>query len=134
MTSDNDRESKSKKFHDEIPLAEWIVAACGGVLILASFGFLTYRAVSERRPPSFAYTVENVDPMDDKYAAIVSIHNRGGRPVANVSLRAVSDRNEQCVVVVDFVPANSSRRVTFLFDNAIIASDLTFKVDSFSEP
>lgn len=123
-----------KKFSDEIPLLEWLVAAMGGLLVIVSFGFLGYRAMSEQEPPLFVVTVESIELMGTQRAVTVSVANRGGRPVAELSVHADGMNGRSKDAIVDYVPAGSSRRVTFLFDDSLPPSDYEFVVDSFTNP
>ncbi len=132
MTSDIKYDSQSAR--DNIPIMEWIVAAIGGLLVIASFGFLVYRAVVEREPPSFEFTIEKVERLRQQSAATVSIRNNGGQPVADLRVQAIGGQEQSTEVVVDYVPAKSSRRVTFVFDKSTVASEIKFLVDSFTKP
>lgn len=120
--------------HESIPVAEWIVAAIGGLLVIASFAFLVYRAVVEQERPSFEIEIEAVHSSEHYNSVTISVHNVGGQPVADLIVRATGDKPESPVVTVDFVPAKSSRRVTFVFDKATEISRLSFAVESFTEP
>lgn len=133
MTNDKESNTKRREFRQGIPLIEWIVAGIGGVLVMASFGFLVYRAISEQEPPSFGFAIEKVQPMNEQQSVTVSIKNRGGRPVADVRVRAISGSGEEREAVIDYVPSQS-RRVTFLFDQVVVAADVRFAVESFTEP
>lgn len=132
--TDKNTQLNAKVFRDAIPLAEWIVAACGGILIAASFGFLGYRAIIQQKPPSFDVVVEKVEAAGMQASSTVAVHNRGGRPAADVTVHASSDNGRQLEVVIDYVPVGSSRRVVFLFASSVEASDAAFTVDSYSEP
>ncbi len=132
MTEKDDRADQPTQ--NGIPVAEWIVAAVGGVLVIASFLFLAYRAVSEREPASFEFTIEEIQRVQQQLVATASVHNRGGQPVADLRLRAICKRDQVKEVVIDYVPAKSSRRVTFYFVDADVDAPIEFVVDSFTEP
>jgi uncharacterized protein (TIGR02588 family) len=117
-----------------IPLTEWIVAAIGCFLVISSFAFLAFRAVSEREPPSFDFVVEEVNSKALPNSVTVSVRNRGGAPVADLLVRAIRDHQESREVIVDHVPAKSSRRVTFVFSATTGAEQLAFAIESFREP
>ncbi len=132
MTTHTNQDIQSAR--DHIPIAEWIVAAIGGLLVTASFGFLAYRASSEREPPSFDFTIEKLVAMNWQTAATVSVRNHGGKAVADLRLRAICTQDQSKEVVIDYVPAKSARRVTFVFDEPMMDSEIKFFVDSFTEP
>jgi len=120
--------------HESIPVAEWIVAAIGGLLVITSFAFLVYRAVIEQERPSFEIEIEAVHSSDHYNSVTVLVRNIGGQPVADLLVRATSDTPESPMATVDYLPAKSSRRVTFVFHKATEISRLSFAVESFTEP
>ncbi len=132
MTTDTNHDSQSARGH--IPIAEWIVAAIGGLLVVASFGFLAYRSVGEREPPAFEFTIEKVVPMNVQKAVTVSVRNLGGKPVADLRLHVIGNQGQVKEVVIDYLPAKSSRRVAFVFDEPPVDIEMNIFVDSFTEP
>jgi uncharacterized protein (TIGR02588 family) len=141
MTTDEEKEPERNNPFVTTPIAEWIIALLGGVLIAASFGFLFYRAIREKEPPSFDFHIETMERAGDQHAVKVLVRNIGGRPVANLRIRVarvgIAINDEKCrqhTTVLDYVPAHSARHATFVFDHAIAPADLRFTVDSFTDP
>lgn len=132
--TDLPQDKDSQATTDHIPLAEWIVAAIGGLLVIASFVFLAYRSVSELVPPSFEFEIKDFNSIDQQSAVTVSVTNTGGKPVADLRVRATGPESASREVTVDYVPAKSSRKITFVFDPPTEASQLKFTIESFTEP
>lgn len=104
------------------------------VLVTISFGFLGYRAMTEQNPPLFVLTVESVEPIGTQRAVTVPVANRVGRPVADLCVHTSGIDGRPKDAVIDYVPAGSSRRVTFLFDGRFLPLNYEFVVDSFTNP
>lgn len=121
-----------------IPLAEWLVAFAGLLLVCGSLAFLAYRATTEDLPPVFEAELLGVSAIShDAYLADVRIHNRGGTAVA--SLRLVAQvrgdlPSEPTEVTVDYLPGHSSRKVGLIFPEPPNQDNLEVTFESYSHP
>ncbi|WP_442505256.1 hypothetical protein SH528x_004038 [Novipirellula sp. SH528] len=122
------------KTEDRIPIAEWIVAAIGAVLVGGTFCFLGYRAVVEQGPPSFTAEIKQIEATGNNHAVTVIVHNQGGRPVSDLVVRATRDGQDERELTIDYIPSHSARRVTFLFDKSTAANQLECVFTSYNDP
>lgn len=121
-----------------IPLAEWIVALIGLLLVCGALAFLAYRATTEDLLPVFEAELLGVtESSSDSYLADVRVYNRGGTAVA--SLRLVGQvrgetPSEPIEVTVDYLPGHSFRKVGLIFPTPPTQDNLEITFESFSHP
>lgn len=131
----NTIESGDKSSIQPIPWLEWLVAAVGIILVVGNFGYLGWRAVQEKTPPSFVAEIESVVPSDRGFLVRVNVKNNGGTPVADLRLIATfSGTEKNSEVMIDYLPSRSNRTVGFLKDGPVNADEVTFHFKSFTEP
>ena len=123
-----------RETEDRIPIAEWIVAIVGAILVGGTFSFLAYRAVVEQGPPSFTAKIEQIEASGNSHAVSVIVQNQGGRPVSDLVVRATRDDQDERELTIDYLPSHSARRVTFLFENSIVASQFECVFTSYNDP
>lgn len=71
----------------ETPLLEWISAAVGLVLFLATVGIVGWEVVAgDDTPPRFAVEAGEVAAVPGGYRLLVRVRNEGGAPAAGVVL------------------------------------------------
>lgn len=146
--------NQSKRNADNhVPILEWIFAAIGLVVVLAACGLLIYKGlVLERRQPQFKATTQHVYPAGDQYAVQAQIENTGGQTVAKLCVHAElkmsaiidaspnkTSMNETSAranseATIDFLPADSTRVATFLFDQEPDANAIQYRFKSYQEP
>ena len=122
---------------NHIPLAEWIVAGIGLLLIAGSLVFLVYRSSTETSPPAFEAELDRVTSLGKDYLAEIQVHNRGGEAVAALTLSgqlrgaAASDSRQ---VVIDYLPGHSSRSIGIMFADRPDPNNLEITFESYVSP
>lgn len=100
---------------------EWISAAIGAVVTLATIGYLVYEGVTQPgdQSPGLVVVVDSVVPQGDGWAVRIEARNVGTATAAAVrivgELRADSGVVETSEVTLDYVPEASSRTGALLF-------------------
>lgn len=118
-----------------IPLAEWIVAAVGLLLVLVTFGYLAVRMLREQSPPSFHAKIESVSDTGNQFLIKVVVENTGGTPVADLCMRAVFEDGQAAKeVTLSYLPSHSDRRVGFVLDQRPTAEKTSFEFVSYTQP
>ncbi|MGV3484496.1 MAG: hypothetical protein ACO1RT_08765 [Planctomycetaceae bacterium] len=130
-------ESKQSEV-SSIPLAEWLVAFVGLLLVCGSLAFLAYRATTEEEPPVFEAELLGVSEVSrGAYLADVRVYNRGGTAVASLRLvgqvrgELPADPKE---VTVDYLPGHSSRKVGLIFPVRPAQGNLEITFESYAHP
>jgi uncharacterized protein (TIGR02588 family) len=123
----------------QTPLAEWISATIGALLIVATLSALIYEAiVSPDLPPEFQTDVIAVSPTNSGYRVTFRIRNLGTRTAAAVHVRgeisvagATADAAE---TVVDYVGAESSASGALLFVRDPRLGELSVRAVGYQDP
>lgn len=102
---------------------EWSVFAVALVLVLATFGYLIFEAVTtDDTPPDVLVTLGPPRPGSGGFMVPVEATNRGGRPAEDlriaVRLERAGDATEESVLLFPYLPRESTRQgwVTFRTD------------------
>jgi uncharacterized protein (TIGR02588 family) len=102
---------------------EWVVFAVALLLVLATFGYLIYEAVTTRDgPPDVVVTLGPPEPGSGGFMVPVEAANRGGQPAEElriaVRLETANGAAEESVLLFPYLPRESTRRgwVTFRAD------------------
>jgi len=98
----------------EIPIWEWMVAALGLLLVLASMGFMLHRALlGDESAPEFSFHIDSVSPRRDGFLLFFGAENNGGTIASSVlvegELDVGSGAPERSTVTLDFVSSHSLR-------------------------
>lgn len=107
-------ESKRSGTHDPIPLAEWITAAVGLVLVLATVGILVREGLRrDGRPPEITLRVVDVTGTASGWVARFEAHNAGDEVAANLEVAgeivAGDSVLESASAVIDYLPSGARR-------------------------
>ena len=129
-----EKEKERTSDKDEIPVAEWVVAALGAAFLFTTLSFLVYRGILERTPPRFEAEILKIERIGASYAVAVRIHNRGGRPVSKLVVRGSRGAESEREVTIDYLPSQSSREVSFQFDEWIDSDQFTSSFTSYNVP
>jgi uncharacterized protein (TIGR02588 family) len=119
---------------------EWISAAIGAVVTLATIGYLVYEGVSRPsdRSPRLIVAVESIVPEGDGWAVRIEARNAGTATAAAVrivgELRADSGVVETSEVTLDYVPEASSRTGALLFTRDPSGLELTVRPTGYELP
>lgn len=113
---------------------EWLVAALGLLLLLATLGYLGWHALSEpARAPEPVAQVLKVERQAQGFLVRVRVSNRGGETASSLRLSGVLKRGDEVVeeseVDFQYLPGGSSREggLIFTHDPAQFALELTPK-------
>ena len=121
------------------PLAEWVIAATGLILVLGAIGATFYRAVSrERTPPQFEITAEPPQRSGDGYLVRFSITNNGNETAAAVNIEGELKNGAETVetgsATLTYAPANSTRRGGLYFRKNPQDYKLDIRAVGYEEP
>jgi uncharacterized protein (TIGR02588 family) len=110
----------NKKSNPDIPVAEWITAAAGVVILVFMLGALIMDATrGNDRPPDITFVIDSVHAGAGGYVVEVSVRNAGGQTAAGVaiegSLAGGGAEIERSMITLDYLPAHSTRRVGLVF-------------------
>ena len=117
---------------------EWVVGTISAIATAALLVYLAYQAVTgQQTPPRFDLLAGPVEHVGNSFYVPVRVTNRGASAAANVVIAAQppgQDR-EAPTITFDYVPADSTRRGTFVFlDDPGPAERLQVEVTSYREP
>lgn len=118
---------------------EWCVFTVGGVLVLATIGYLTYEVVTATdRPPILEVQLGAAEPRGDEFAARVTVFNRGDEAAEAVLVEVqLKDREgvaERAELEIQMVPGGATREGFVIFQSdptsaaAIEARAVSFEV------
>lgn len=97
---------------DRIPAIQWVVAALGLAVTLATIGYLVWLAGHAREaPPDVVVRVDSVYQARAGWAVTFTATNRGDRTAESVVIRArTGDGQEEGETTLDFVPGHGQRQ------------------------
>jgi uncharacterized protein (TIGR02588 family) len=121
------------------PLAEWIAAACGLVLVLATLACLVWLGLDEesaRVEPRVR--VVAIERQGERHHVAIEVENEGTAAAAavrvEVRLRGANGVTESAEVEFDHLPARSSRTAGVFFRNDPRAGTLEAWARSYRQP
>jgi uncharacterized protein (TIGR02588 family) len=121
------------------PFWEWVVAAIGGVLLLATLAYLFQQgATGETGPPVPAVQVIAVERQAPNY--LVRLRVRNGGPATAASLRVVGVLTqdgrevERSETEFQYLPGHSSREAGLFFTRDPGAFRLEVRPESYQQP
>lgn len=94
---------------------EWVVAACGLVLVLSTLGFLGWQALTQpATPPEVQVQAARIQALRQGYLVEIRVRNRGNSTAAALTiegrLSAGSEDVETSSTSIDYLPARSERQ------------------------
>lgn len=133
------QEDRSKESEGSVPLAEWVAAACGAVVMLVTLACLGWLAIHERdgtvQP---AVHVVDIDRRGESYHVRVRVENQGGAAAAGLRVQAQLRRGdavlEESEVEFDHVPAHAHRTAGMFFRSDPRQATLELSVRSYRQP
>lgn len=119
--------------------AEWLVAAIGLVLVLASLASLAWHGLQERAdPPRPQIRLLDVQAQEGRFLVRVRVHNRGAATAAKLRVTAQLRRGGQLVeereVEFDYLPGESSREAGLFFEQDPRGFEMVVAPASFQQP
>lgn len=138
MAEENSKK-EDKEEKKEIPIAEWLIAAVGVILVLGAINLTLYRAVTESNtPPQFEIAAEPPQSSGDGYLVRFSIFNKGNQTAAAVAvegeLKKGAEKIETGSATLTYAPANSVRRGGIYFTKNPQDFELNLRVVGYEEP
>lgn len=122
-----------------VPLAEWVAAGCGAVVMLATLAALGWLAVTERDgtvDPSVQ--VVAIERQGERHHVTLRVENQGAAAAAALRVQAQLRRGdavvEQAEVEFDHLPAGAHRSAGVFFRNDPRQATLELSVRSYREP
>ena len=110
-----------KRKQENIPAAEWVVAALGAALVAIALIVLVGDAMrGDREPAAITFTIDTVVAAPPGYLAKVTARNSGGETAAGLVVHAVLHGADGAAVetselVLDYLPGRSTRAIAFMF-------------------
>ncbi len=134
-----ENEAQSRRdVRDRIPVAEWITAALGLLLLAGALWVLVSRGVDQPQPPSITVDVEEITPVAGAWLVRFAATNRGDETVAGLRLAAKLSHGSTVVetadVQLDYVPARSVRRGGLFLSHDPASGTLEITPSTFSAP
>jgi uncharacterized protein (TIGR02588 family) len=133
------KQDRSNEGEGSVPLAEWVAAACGAVVMLVTLACLGWLAIHERdgrvEP---AVHVVTIDRRGERYHVKLRVENQGGAAAAGLRVQAQLRRGDAVVeeseVEFDHVPAHAHRTAGMFFHNDPRQATLELSVRSYRQP
>ncbi|HWP43712.1 MAG TPA: TIGR02588 family protein, partial [Blastocatellia bacterium] len=102
------------------PLAEWVVAAFGLLLVGGTIGFLLYQAVAGgTSPPDIVVEMDSISPVSGGYLVTVRVINQGESTAEGVviegTLRQGENSLEKAQTTLDYIASQSETRGGLFF-------------------
>lgn len=122
------------------PLAEWIAAALGLLLVLACAGVLGWHALrGEEGPPDPSLQVEAIEALPGGgFVVRLQVRNAGSQAAADLhvsgELHGVDAAPERSQALIDHVPAGSSREAGLYFTRDPRQGRLSLRAEGYREP
>jgi len=123
-----------------IPIAEWVVAALGALLVIGAVGALLTDSIdNEIAAPAITLAVDTVIATGENYVVKVRAKNRGGETAAAVVIEGVLTQPggapvERSELVLDYLPRRSSRMVGLIYRNDPRAYSLSLRAVGYQVP
>lgn len=119
---------------------EFVVGVVSGVLLVSVLGLLGYQAVTVRDAPPPPALRTRVDPIGDTdqppYVFQVQVRNTGGQTAQAVQITGQLTRDdrqvEQAYATVRYIPPNSRRTVSLLFETDPETAPISVKVAGYA--
>ena len=122
-----------------VPLAEWVAAACGAVVMLATLACLAWLAIHERDGTVDPVVhVVAIERRGERHHVKLRVENQGGAAAADLRVQAQLRRGdtvvEEAEVEFDHVPAHAHRTAGMFFRNDPRQAKLELSVRSYRQP
>lgn len=95
------------------PLAEWIAAAIGLGVVLATLTTLVWAAAADDAPPDIAIEATAIAEATAGYRVELAAENRGGAPAAEVTVEGTLRRGDQVLetraLTLGYLPGHTTR-------------------------
>lgn len=113
---------------------EWVVALLGGLIVVGTLGYLTYKVFGEAGdPPALQISLEDQKEHGDQVLIPVTVENVGGRVATDAIVEVCAGPNACAQLTFNYVPHASKRKGMVGFSKPLSGS-LTTRVVSYREP
>ena len=120
------------------PLAEWIVAGLGLLIVAGAILLMLQEAVSgDRSPPDVKLEVDAISTIRNGYLVQFRATNEGGKTAADVAIEGThtaGDEEEKSEATLDFLPPHSTRRGGLFFRRNPEGAGLELRAGGYREP
>ena len=120
------------------PLSEWIVAAIGLALLLASIGYLLHDGNGHSQPPAPVLRVLAVEPLQGRFLVRVQAVNESRTTAAALRVEGTLKRGAELVerseIEFDYLPGRSTREGGLFFTADPRALQLEVAARSYRAP
>lgn len=123
----------------QVSAAEWIASGLGALVVLATLGFLLYRALwGGDRPPAMEVSLDTVVAVPSGHLARFTVRNVGDHTGAQVKIQGTVERPGEPIetreTTLDYVPAGSQRSGGLYFTTDPDSGTVTFEALSYTAP
>jgi uncharacterized protein (TIGR02588 family) len=138
-TAKSHEQDRQRAGEGAVPLAEWVAAACGGVVMLATLASLGWLAINERDGTvDPAVQVLAIERQGDRHHVKLRVENQGAAAAEGLRVQAQLRRGEAVVeeaeVEFEHVPAHAHRTAGVFFRNDPRQAKLELSVRSYRQP
>lgn len=121
------------------PVWEWIIAGIGLILVVGAIGTMFYRAITEEStPPTLAFAVISIEPIDNGFLVKFSVANTGDQTAAGLTVEGILKSGEEdaetSTATLTYAPANSVRHGGFFFTKNPHQYDLQIRGLGYEKP
>ena len=117
---------------------EWIAAIVGALLVCAAAVYLGIVAFTrESTPASVSFTTDAAVRTASGYLVRVTANNSGTQTASHLVVEGRLNNPagvERAEVVLDYLPARSSRKLAFIFTGDPARGELTVRAVAYEEP
>jgi len=124
---------------EKTPVWEWIIAAGGLILVIATLGTTLYRAViEESTPPILEISVDSIAPTANGYLVKFNVKNTGNQTAAGLTIEGELKNDAESVetssATLAYAPANSRREGGLFFSKNPNEYDLQLRAKGYEKP
>jgi len=121
------------------PLVEWLAAAVGLILVVATLVLIASEALmADPSPPQVEVRAVEIRSSGPGFLVVVEARNVGGSPAAGVLVEGELERGdappETAEANFDFIPDHSARRGGLFFQTDPRQGRLALRAKGYSEP
>ncbi|MCW8193802.1 hypothetical protein F6455_03250 [Proteobacteria bacterium 005FR1] len=132
-------EHNTDKEKHRASISERLLALTGLTVVVAMSGYLLYNAIwVEDTPPDIQVTIERIEQNGQDFLVIFEARNHGGQAAANVmvqaELRTGIVNTEAAETILNYIPADSSRKGGFFFRQDPHRGRLVLSVSAYQKP
>lgn len=135
----NEKAGKGSDHASDTPVAEWIVAGIGLVLVLGAIGYLLYQAVyGDHSSPEITVRVEAVTQTSNGFLVKFRAANQGGATAEGVVVQGIvgegTEKAESSQTTIDYLPSHSERKGGLFFTQDPRQLELQIRAFGYQEP